>query len=192
MEDPHAGRTHGVFAYGSLMAPAVLDHLAVHHGPARLRGWARSWSVCTDNVSSLAVRYLTPGTQERPAVQVLFLNLVPDPAAAVSGVLVHVAPHRLSELDAREGNYARVDVTASVSTMDGVAAPRVVWAYVGRPEPVDRARRGLAAGTARIRREYLDGVLDAFAAHHLLRDLHATLEPPPAPVVSLDRRVVVG
>jgi hypothetical protein len=35
-------------------------------------------------------------------------------------------------------------------------------------------------------------VLDAFAAHHLLRDLHATLEPLPAPVVSLDRRVVVG
>jgi hypothetical protein len=158
--------------------------------PATLHGWDRTWNVCTDNTTSERVRYYEPGTGIRPPVQVLFLNLERSAGASVTGVLIPVGGVQLSDLDRREGNYDRIDVTGAVSTPDGVARPGVVWAYVGKPRRVARARQAKLAGTARIRREYLDAVRAAFGSYNgLLTDLERTLTPPPAPVVSLDRVV---
>jgi cation transport regulator ChaC len=173
---------NAVFAYGSLVSQGT---------PATLRGWDRTWSVCTDNTTSGRVRYYEPGTRIRPPVQVVFLNLERAAGASVAGVLIPVSAGRLAEIDRREGNYDRVDVTGSVSTRDHV--PGVVWAYTGKPDRVERARQAKLAGTARIRREYLDAVREAFGAHDgLLADLERSLTPPPAPIVSLDRVVATG
>ena len=87
----------------------------------------------------------------RPAVRVCFLDLEPDPGTAVNGVLVPVA--RPEELDARERNYVRRDVT---DLIDGARGR--VWAYFGSPE----ARRRRQEGPAVISRGYLEAVEEAF------------------------------
>ena len=169
-----------VFAYGSLTAPATIARLAGRpvtagrdYTRARLTGWSRSWHVCTDNTANGPVVYENPADGTRPPIQVLFLTIEPGPA--VEGVLIHMPDDGLPALDAREGNYRRVGVD-----VDGFGP---AWTYLARPESAERARQGIAAGTARIRKEYLDTVVAAYA-------IHAGMPAPwplPAPVVGLVR-----
>ncbi len=142
---------------------------------ARLTGWSRTWHVCTDNTADGPVAYENPADGSRPPVQVLFLTI--EPGTAVEGVLLHLPDAGLPALDAREGNYRRISVE-----VDGFGP---AWTYVARPESAARARRGIAAGTARIRRQYLDTVAAAYAGHRGLPPLW----PLPAPVVRLTRIV---
>jgi gamma-glutamylcyclotransferase (GGCT)/AIG2-like uncharacterized protein YtfP len=187
---------YGVFVYGSMASPAeigaILGHPAVEgvdYLRAHLRGWHRTWNVCTDNTTTTKVRYYTPGTDERPPVQVLFLTVEPDNERSVSGYILRVKVDHLMALDIREGNYNRVLVTGDISVDDG-RAPAVVWTYVGKEARVAKARAAIMRGTARVRREYLDNVVAAFEGNHeMLAELQATLSPPPAPVESLDRQV---
>ncbi|MDQ3721036.1 MAG: hypothetical protein M3350_09700 [Actinomycetota bacterium] len=94
--------------------------------------------------------YLTP-EGERPAVRVAFLDLEEDPAATVNGVCFPVIG--LEQLDARERNYVRRDVSGLVRG----AAGRV-WAYFGSPE----ARRRRSEGDVVVCREYLEAVARGF------------------------------
>jgi hypothetical protein len=155
-----------VFGYGSLIAGG--------HPRARLTGWSRTWHVCTDNTANGPVVYQNPADGSRPPIQVLFLTIEPG-AGAVEGVLLTCADEDLPALDAREGNYRRVTVE-----VDGFGP---AWTYVAKPESAERARRGIEAGSARIRRQYLDTVLAAYASH----DGIPAPWPLPAPVVDLDR-----
>jgi cation transport regulator ChaC len=191
--------TCGVFVYGSMVSPAEISSLLGH--PARegrdyvtasLHGWKRSWSVCTDNSTSVAVRYYEPGSNVRPAVQILFLNVERTQAtgAVTEGVLIFVQSRHVLDLDARERNYDRVVVTRSISVdaCDTRADP--VWTYVGKPRRVSRARRAISDGTARIRTEYVTLVRSGFArSERMLAELESSLNPPPAPVASLVRLV---
>lgn len=147
----------GVFAYGSLTHPGEAGLL-----PATLSGFRRSWDVCTDNDTATAVRYLDPETGERPSLQVLFLNLTPDPHAVTAGLVLPVTPADLELLDRREGNYVRTEVTGQVS---GAGLPSVIWTYLGRPDRVRRAQRAVAEGTAVIREDYLHTIREAFERH---------------------------
>jgi len=102
-------------------------------------------------------------------VCVAFLDLVPDPAACVDGVVLEVA--ELGGLDARERNYRRVAV-------DGL------WLYTG----LDEARERFAAGPTVVSRAYLRSVRAGLAAHGL------AFEPEPEPelpVLDLERVDVV-
>ncbi len=169
-----------VFAYGSLIAPATIAQLAGRpvtagrdYTPARLSGWSRTWHVCTDNTADGPVVYEDPAAGSRPPIQVLFLTV--EPGTAVDGVLLHLPDAGLPALDAREGNYRRTAVD-----VDGFGP---AWTYVAKPASAERARRGIAAGTARIRREYLDTVIAAYASHP---GMPAPGELP-APVVGLTR-----
>ena len=163
-----------VFGYGSLVAPATIAALGGRDpARARLTGWSRTWNVCTDNTANGPVVYEDVSDGSRPPIQVLFLTI--EPGAAVEGVLFRLPDDRLPALDAREGNYTRIAVE-----LDG-SGP--AWTYVARSESAERARGGIAAGTARIRRDYLETVVAAFAAHKGI----PALEPLPAPVVPLRR-----
>ena len=171
-----------VFGYGSLIAPATIARLAgrpvtagCDYAQARLTGWSRTWNVCTDNTADGPVGYVDPADGTRPPIQVLFLTI--EPGSAVDGVLFHLPDDGLPALDAREGNYVRTRVD--------VAGFGPAWTYVARPESAERARRGIAAGTARIRRDYLDTVVAAYACH---AGLPASWHLP-APVVDLVRVV---
>ncbi|MEV4617712.1 gamma-glutamylcyclotransferase family protein [Asanoa sp. NPDC049573] len=188
---------HGVFVYGSMASPAEIAGLlgkdvaveGVDYVLASLAGWRRTWNVCTDNTTSRAVRYHTPGTKERPPVQVLFLNLEPA-AEETTGYLIFVEAHHLAALDAREGNYDRVPVTDQV-TPAARERPAVVWTYVGKGDRETKARAAIRRGSARIRREYLDKVVEAFGDNEAMA-AELVRTKPPAPVERLDRVVGEG
>jgi hypothetical protein len=169
-----------VFGYGSLVSPATIAELVgrpVTAGRdylrARLTGWSRTWNVCTDNTAGGPVVYEDPADGTRPPIQVLFLTI--EPGTAVDGVLILMPDDGLPALDAREGNYRRISVD-----VDGFGP---AWTYVAKPESATRARRGIAAGTARIRQQYLDSVVAAYACHEGMPKIGSL----PAPVVVLTR-----
>jgi cation transport regulator ChaC len=150
-----------VFGYGSLAEPGA-------GRPLRLAGWRRVWGVAMDNrVTIPGYKYFLDGAGGRPAVCVAFLDVVPDPAAGVDGVVFEVAD--LDALDGRERNYRRVQV-------DGL------WLYTG----LEEARERFAAGPTVVQRAYLESVRAGFAAHGL------GFGPEPAlPVLDLERVDVV-
>jgi cation transport regulator ChaC len=132
-----------VFAYGSLTEDGS-------GRPYRLRGWRRRWGVAMDNRQTIpGYKYFLDAAGGRPAVHVAFLDLVPDPGAAVDGVVFEAGD--LGALDARERNYRRVELRAG-------AGP--VWAYVGLAE----ARERYETGPTVISRAYLETVRAGFAA----------------------------
>jgi hypothetical protein len=137
-----------VFGYGSLNAEAATR-------PAELTGWRRTWGVAMDNTVDLPgyKHYVDEATGERPAVFVAFLDIEPAVGETVPGAVFAVDDARLAELDARERNYARVDVVTS-------AGPAV--AYAGLPEARERRRRGVAEGRCLGPRRYHDEVRAGF------------------------------
>jgi len=150
-----------VFGYGSLADPGA-------GRPLRLAGWRRVWGVAMDNrVTIPGYKYFLDGAGGRPAVCVAFLDLVPDPAASVDGVVVEVDD--LGPLDARERNYRRVEAGG-------------LWLYTG----LEEARERFAAGPTVVSRPYLESVRAGFAAHGLPFD-----PEPELPVLDLVRVDVV-
>ena len=75
-----------------------------------------------DNTRDLpGYKYYVAPDGTRPAVFVAFLDVAPAAGASVGGVCSPVDATLLAELDARERNYERRDVTALVA--DPAAAP---------------------------------------------------------------------
>jgi dephospho-CoA kinase len=155
-----------VFGYGSLTVAGGR--------PCTLRDHRRGWGVAMDNRDTIPGYkfYVDEDTGERPEVYVAFLSIWPEPGASVEGVAFAVDDAALAELDARERNYDRRDVTAL--TNPGLGAP--VWAYVGSADGTARCAAGRAAGTAVVAEAYLAIVPAA--------------EPPDLPVRRLLRRDV--
>jgi hypothetical protein len=167
---------HYVFGYGSLVA----EHPGCH--VTRLRGHRRGWGVAMDNAVDLPgyKSYRLRSDGSRPQVHVAFLDVEPDPSSAVTGVCMPVDARRLRELDDRERNYRRIDVTDAIADARGR-----VWVYSGSDAGRARLRDGLARGCAVVSRDYLDGVLAAIAA--IAPDEVAAVEPPGLTVLDLER-----
>jgi cation transport regulator ChaC len=161
-----------VFGYGSLLAPADGQLRC------RLRGYRRAWGVAMDNRRTIpGYKVYLDGAGDRPEVFVAFLDLVADAGASVGGIAFPVGPDELAALDARERNYARVDVTSLVDA--AVGGP--VFAYLGLPEARARLASARSAGTAVIARGYLEAVEAGAAA------AGEVLDPPDLPVRDLTR-----
>ncbi len=159
-----------VFGYVSLLTGAAGT-------PCRLSGHRRGFGVAMDNRRTIAgYKYYLDPDGGRPAVHVAFLDAFPDGAGVVGGVIFEVPD--LGALDARERNYARVEVSALLDADVG----RPVWAYSGLPEARRRYSHAAAAGTAVVARAYLEGVRAGFARYGLDFDT-----PAPVPVVDLVR-----
>ncbi len=160
-----------LFAYGSLVARGG--------NRAVLPGHRRTWGVAMDNGLALPgyKRYADPLTGAHPAVRVAFLDLAPDAAAQVEGVLLDVAAAELAALDARERNYVRTTVE--------LAGGERAWTYCGTPE--GRARGRLEPVV--VQRAYLEAVRAAYAAlaPDALACFDASTDSPPGPVVALVR-----
>ena len=137
-----------MFGYGSL--PAERDGV-----PCRLRDHRREWGVAMDNRRAIPGYkvYVDPETGERPAVEVAYLSIAPEPGASVDGIAFEVSDGELEALDERERNYVRCDVTELV---DGVHGR--IWAYVGSAAGRRRLARGRRRGTAVISLGYLSKV----------------------------------
>lgn len=176
-----------MFGYGSLttrLAGAAGRRPDPRGFVCDLIGFGRRFGVAMDN--GLAIpgykRYVDAGGA-RPALLVAFLDVEERPGAAVNGLAFPVDAAGLRALDARERNYARVEVTGR---LDPPWAGRV-WTYVGSEAGRARLRAGLDAGRAVVSRDYLEEVERGFAAlgAQELERFRATTEPLPCPVRDL-------
>jgi hypothetical protein len=169
-----------VFGYGSLAADLAGGH------PAELVGYRRAWGVAMDNAVDLAgyKHYRLREDGSRPAVCVAFLDLVADADAVTHGAYMPVTAEQLPELDRRERNYDRLDVTQAVGE-----APGTVWAYIGNAAGRGRLRRARERGRAVVSRDYLERTRAAFAVlgATALAEFDCTAALGDLPVWELDR-----
>lgn len=158
---PSPDHTEYVFAYGSLVHDLAGGEEFAQRG-VHLRDHRRAWNVAMDNSLSLPgyKYYLDAHDSSRPQVFVTFLNLLPAPGDRVNGMLVPVGAGELVELDRRERNYERREVTASIEEPVGGR----VWTYFGRPEACKRFDAGMRAARAVIDESYLERVRAGFEA----------------------------
>jgi len=178
---------HAVFGYGSLLSITSLERTLgrSYSGPFRtcqLRGWRRRWNVAMPNstfVYRKGTTWVTPET-------IFYLNVEPDAASSLNGILFVVSAEELRQFDEREWVYDRVDVSAQLTDVrvEGGAA----WVYSAKAQyqlahPAD-------PGQGAIRRTYLDilraGHRDLGSAFAATYD--ATTEPVPPHLVIDDVR----
>ena len=183
-----------VFGYGSLTArrgQTPSRELKEHGFVADLAGLHRIWGVAMDNRRDLpGYKYYRDAHGARPDVFVAYLDLVAaepgsDGAAArVNGVCLPVDDATLEQLDRRERNYERTDVSDRVA-----AGGARVWAYVGMAAARERLAEGRQAGTAVIDAGYVRTVEAGFAVlgDEELATVRASLAPGDLPVVDLTR-----
>jgi len=207
-----------VFGYASLVAlrePAAVDGEERAPVPGRLRGYRRGWGVAMDNWDPVndPKHFIDPETGERPRIRVAYLDVVPDggwgtdgprrspvgtgPGPTVNGLALPVDDAHLAELDEREVNYERIDVTSLFEPNGALEdappdppdpasdppAPGRVFTYVGTPAAHERCRRGTEQGNAYVSAEYVAAVRDAFAllAPDALPEFDRTTDPSPFP-----------
>jgi gamma-glutamylcyclotransferase (GGCT)/AIG2-like uncharacterized protein YtfP len=189
-----ARKAQYVFAYGSLTArpgPIPTRELKEHGYVADLAGLRRTWGVAMDNRRDLpGYKYYTDADGRRPEVFVAYLDLLEspdDPAQAVNGMCLPVDEATLGQLDLRERNYERTEVTDRLAS-PGPRGARI-WAYIGSAAARERLAEGRRTATAVIDAGYVATVEAAFA---LLGDgelaaCRASLEPGDLPVAELTR-----
>ena len=144
-----------VFGYGSLVLEGAgsLEMLPGHR---------RVWGVATDNVRRIPgyKTYLSRSNGNRVDVYVAFVDIEPDPSSVVRGLVRPVSEEELAELDLRERNYERVDVTDLIETDFG--GP--VWTYRGSAEGRARLDCGRAEGRAVVSKDYVERVHEGLRA----------------------------
>jgi dephospho-CoA kinase len=174
--------TDYVFGYASLVALEDADAL-----PGRLRGFRRRWGVAMNNWEGGegTKHWLDRETGERPHIRVAYLDIYEHEGSAVNGLALPVDAERLAELDARELNYRRVDITAAFE--GDVTEP--VFTYVGLEAAHERCRRGIEESNAFVSRSYLSEVRRAFERLGLdaLAEFDRTTDPLPFPQRDLRR-----
>lgn len=154
-----------VFGYGSLVGePRSLLHGGATYAaiPGRLPGFRRLWGVAMNNWEAAPSRkhFVEPGTQRVPRIRVAFLDLEKSGGAAVNGLAIPVDSAGLAELDVREVNYRRTDVSSSFE-------PRLrhrVFVYEGTEAGRARCRPDSSDAEICVSRQYLTAVRRAFAA----------------------------
>lgn len=178
-----------VFGYASLVAdaqPLTVDGRDLDPVPGRLRGFRRLWGAAMNNWETTAgeKHFLDPDGG-KPQIKVAYLDLEPQPGAIVNGLAIPVDAERLAELDAREVNYERVDVSAAFRPELG--AP--VMTYLGTAAARARCRAQPGAAV-HVSRDYVRRVRSGFAklGPEQLGEYERTTVPPPFPERDLELR----
>lgn len=178
---PESPRTY-VFGYASLVA--LKDAEAV---PGRLHGYRRFWGVAMNNWEGGegVKHWLDRESGERPHVRVAYLDIYGRPGSAVNGLALPVDEERLADLDAREINYRRVEVSGAFEPFGAraeAATPRV-FTYVGLDAARERCRQGVGEGDMFVSRDYAAGVHRAFErlTPDALAEFDRTTDPLPFP-----------
>jgi cation transport regulator ChaC len=158
-----ATRVAYVFGYGSLVEltqPLAVDGRLYPAVPGRLSGFRRRWGVAMNNweTTDAQKHFLDPESGLKPKVAVAYLDVEEATGEAVNGLAIPVDPDRLAELDRREGNYRRAEVSAAFEP----ALAQTVFVYHG----TDAARRRAAENGEHVyvSRQYVERVRRAFTA----------------------------
>ena len=140
-----------VFVYGSLMRAKDLDDLgidSVARVPATLNGWRRAWNVASDPADKDR-EYLVRTEGKRPFAG-LILSLGLAPRGRTQGVLVKVDSKTLYEVDNREMDYVRTDVSRKIVVAAGREQPKNVRLYTYVPKDEASAAYQRVAYTKRL------------------------------------------
>jgi len=180
-----------IFGYGSLVDRGDLALYLGEEKPqyefVKFKGLKRDWSVAMDNRADVPnYKYYVNAAQERVDKYIAFLNVSFDPNAEINGVIFPVDEAKLPELDARERNYRRVEIShLSQSVHQGR-----VWTYMAKESSRQRFMEGLAQDKVVIQKAYIDFVLAAFRAvgYHFLFDFIKSTDFHHLPVLDLKRR----
>ena len=129
--------------------------------------------------------YCDRQTKNRLDCYVTFLNICPNPQQNVLGILFSVFNKELQELDLRERNYQRIDITKQLD----LPVRGNIWTYIGLPEAEQRYKKGLAQNKAVIWRDYFNSVQNAYRAsgNKEFANYIATAEQPTIPIIKLEK-----
>jgi hypothetical protein len=183
-----------VFGYGSLVEliqPLVVAGRLFPAVPGHLRGFRRNWGVTMNNWEASAdeKHFVDPESGLKPTLAVAYLDLEEAPAEAVNGLAIPVDAARLRELDAREINYERAEVSAAFEP----ALAHTVFVYRGTAAARQRSRAGADGIEIYASRQYIERIERAFTAlgPGQLDEYQRTTEPLPFPVRELEPRYPV-
>lgn len=173
---------HYVFGYGSLVKGE--EQIEKYVGQktmityCHLFGYKRVWNVAMDNrIVVEGYKYYNDDSGNRYGGYVTFLNIQEsNPEDKLLGILFEVSEEKLPELDARERNYDRIDV----SNLLDVNVEGKVWVYIGKKDAINRFDKGVAEGIIAINENYHNLVEDAYrkVGEEALKNYHKTTEEP--------------
>jgi hypothetical protein len=153
----------GLFGYGSLLSRASMERTLGHpyHGPILrcwLFGWRRTWNAAVPNS-----KYYAETTEGRIYPRsILYLNVQPDPGAAVNGVIFVVSRAELLEFHKREWIYDPVEIAQSFHVLGGVRVQGgPAYFYVAQAQYRSSGVQSIAE--AAVRSSYLRIIEDGLA-----------------------------
>jgi hypothetical protein len=131
--------------------------------------------------------FVDPATGLKPRIAVAYLDIYEAEGESVNGLAIPVDARRLAELDLREVNYARVEVSAAFEPAAG--AGHAVFAYCGTEAARARGGDGREAEVF-VSRGYVELIRAAFAAlgPGQLEEYERTTEPLDFPQRELELR----
>ncbi len=169
-----------VFGYGSLVElrePVSIEGRVCAPVAGRLRDFHRRWGAAMNNweAGPLEKHFIDPDSGEQPRIRVAYLDVEERPGGTVNGLSIPVDARRLAELDEREVNYLRIDVSAAFEP----ELPRQVFAYLATEEARERCRREDGGVEVFASRDYVAAVRRAFASlgEGQLEEYERTTEP---------------
>ena len=167
----------------------TIGRVAVHGTDffqAELSGYGRRWNY---GVVHLVGSWTSADGTAVDDGTIVALGLVEAADERVNGVVASVAGGELTNLDRRERNYDRVDVTDQIliTEASGGAVNGRVYTYVPRPISIEQYETARDGGTAGIRRTYWDLVDAAFATfgESHSAQYRASTPAPDVPIVDL-------
>lgn len=179
-----------VFGYGSLVEltePLIKEDRVFPAVPGRLRGFRRFWGAAMNNweATEAEKHFLDPGSGLKPRIKVAYLDIEAREGSTVNGLAIPVDSVRLAELDRREGNYRRIDVSGAFEP----ALAQRIFAYVGTEAARERCRETPDAAI-HVSRKYVERIKRAFTAlgPDELAEYERTTEPLRFPQRDLELR----
>jgi len=182
-----------VFGYGSLVNLSNLERylgreliLDVDFFICGLHNYRRCWNVAMNNNLDLPnyKYYRDRISGNRPNYFVTFINIRSAQDNTIFGILFKVSPAELENLDQRERNYHRIDITNELNiNIEGKA-----WTYLGLASAKQRYQTGLQKHSAVISSNYFNLVRDAYFSlgDRYWHSYMATTDQPEIPIVDLE------
>jgi hypothetical protein len=154
-----------VFGYGSLVEfvePLVRGGHVFPAVPGRLCGYRRGWGAAMNNweAGEEEKHFLDPGSGLKPRIRVAYLDIEEQAGSTVNGLAIPADAARLAELDRREINYSRIDVSAAFRP----AISHPVFTYVGSDAARRRRRLETPDAPIHVSRQYVSRIRRAFTA----------------------------